>query len=284
MKKIIFICILLHYSLFVFAQDDTQLFAPTTQVGSRNFEIQLFNNLYTQTQFANQEGMRINQGLRSTFFTTSLNALYGIRNNLSIGVDVLFKSTKLGDESSSVWDVFSFMNDVNARTAVSGLGLRAKYNFSPKFAVQQTIYFPTAMDLDGSQSTRPFLEFQGYQSFTQFFYNKSISSTFSFFGELDLLYRIPSNFRLQNSSLSTPLKLFLSIYPISKTTLYTLAELSPTYGTNIQLIESYYYQQGIGLKYQVSQLFEVETLYTKFLVGKNSGLGNTFNVGLKIRK
>lgn len=270
--------------LQVVAQDDTQLFAPTTQVGSRNFEIQLFNNLYTQTDFANQEGKRINQGLRSTYFTTSLNAMYGINDKLSLGLDLLFKSARLGDVNSSALDVFTFMNNTNARTAVSSLGLRAKYNFTNKFALQQTIYFPTAMDLDGSKSTRPFLEFQGYQSFTQLFYNQSISSSFSFFAELDLLYRIPNNFQLQNSSLTTPLKLFLSYFPIPKTTIYTLAEISPTYGTNIQFLESYYYQQGIGLKYQVSRLFEVETLYTKFFVGKNSGLGNTFNVGLKIRR
>jgi len=38
---------------------------------------------------------------------------------------------------------------------------------------------------------------------------------------------------------------------------------------------------GGGAKYQLSKVLNVEALYTDFIRGNNTGLGQTFNIGLR---
>ncbi len=53
------------------------------------------------------------------------------------------------------------------------------------------------------------------------------------------------------------------------------------YGFN-SFNNSYFNQTGIGAKYLLLQNLELEGLITKFLFGKNSGAGTTFNLGIRI--
>ena len=45
---------------------------------------------------------------------------------------------------------------------------------------------------------------------------------------------------------------------------------------------SFYSQAGIGIKYQIFNGIELEGLFTKFYIGKNSGAGSTLNLGIRI--
>ncbi|MEO1013425.1 MAG: hypothetical protein AAFX53_19180, partial [Bacteroidota bacterium] len=38
---------------------------------------------------------------------------------------------------------------------------------------------------------------------------------------------------------------------------------------------------GGGAKYQLTKELNIETLYTNFVRGENTGLGQTFNIGLR---
>jgi len=38
---------------------------------------------------------------------------------------------------------------------------------------------------------------------------------------------------------------------------------------------------GGGIKHQLTSLLNLELLYTKFISGKSTGLGQTFNLGLR---
>ena len=38
---------------------------------------------------------------------------------------------------------------------------------------------------------------------------------------------------------------------------------------------------GFGVKYQLSNTLNIETLYSKFIRGNDSGLGQSFNLGLR---
>jgi hypothetical protein len=38
---------------------------------------------------------------------------------------------------------------------------------------------------------------------------------------------------------------------------------------------------GLGAKYQLSESLNIETLYSKFIRGNDSGLGQSFNLGLR---
>ena len=45
--------------------------------------------------------------------------------------------------------------------------------------------------------------------------------------------------------------------------------------------EQNYSAAGFGAKYQLSKVLNVETIYSKFLRGNDTGLGQSFNLGLR---
>jgi hypothetical protein len=78
----------------------------------------------------------------------------------------------------------------------------------------------------------------------------------------------------------TPLKVFFNSFPSQKWTIYTMAEFSTFWKEGS--VSAYYFQLGLGGKYQVTSNFELEILYTKFLFGKSQGAGETYNLGFRI--
>jgi len=84
------------------------------------------------------------------------------------------------------------------------------------------------------------------------------------------------------SSMNTPAKLFLSWFAGNRWAFYGMGEFNPTWGQGG--ISSAYYQNGLGLKYQLTDNLEIEGLYTDFLAGKNQGAGRTFNIGLRLQR
>jgi len=74
----------------------------------------------------------------------------------------------------------------------------------------------------------------------------------------------------------------MSWFPADRWALYGLAEFNPTWGNGG--ISAVYYQNGLGVKYQVSPALELEGLYTTFLAGKTAGAGRTFNIGLRFQR
>ena len=91
----------------------------------------------------------------------------------------------------------------------------------------------------------------------------------------------------QTSSLSTPTSLFVSYFPTGKSTVYSMIQHSPTFqlgdsdtrSTGDQ--QQNYTQYGFGAKYQVTNKFNLELLWTDFFRSTNGGLGVTYNLGLR---
>jgi hypothetical protein len=54
-------------------------------------------------------------------------------------------------------------------------------------------------------------------------------------------------------------------------------ELNPTFGNS----SGYFLQAGGGIKYFVGNRFELETVATAFVAGRNAGAGYTLNLGLR---
>ena len=46
-------------------------------------------------------------------------------------------------------------------------------------------------------------------------------------------------------------------------------------------VEQNYTAIGTGSKYQLTKVLNLEVLYSKFVRGNNSGLGQSFNLGLR---
>ena len=47
-------------------------------------------------------------------------------------------------------------------------------------------------------------------------------------------------------------------------------------------INQHFTAAGAGAKFQLNPILNIEVIYTKFIGGKNPGLGQTFNLGLSV--
>ena len=83
-----------------------------------------------------------------------------------------------------------------------------------------------------------------------------------------------------DEAVQTPVKLYYSYFPNEKLSFYAMSEFFPSWNSEI-MINSYFLQSGLGAKYAFSSRFQIELLATEFWLGKNSGRGTTFNLGLR---
>ena len=261
-----------------------QNFTPSTLLTKGQYEIKLFNNLYTQTSFYNGDSEEIDQNSRSTFNTILTSFLYGISNSVNIGFDLWIRSVKNGETDETPLDIFDFKNSPTSRTAISSFGPKIKFDpFSSGllegFSIQSAFLIPLVSNLEGS-SNQPFLDFDSYLWLNQFFYDKRITNDLSFFGEIDTWVRIDRDLNGKRNSLQLPIKAFLSYYPSDIITLYGMTEFSYKFGEGD--VTSYYSQAGLGIKYQIISGIELEGLFTNFYIGNNSGAGSTYNLGIRI--
>lgn len=283
----IFSAIFLILNQVVYCQDNRNLqeYTPAAMLKKKSVEVKLFNALYTDNSSFNNEGVIVKNNNRQTYFTAFVQTLYGIGNRVSIGVDAQIKSVRVDEASSSPFKVLRFENTGNSRTALSYIGPKVKLSPFKKlefFSIQSTLFIPVAGDLQGAETNRPWLTHNGFQWWNQFFYDLKLSEKFRMFFEFDTFISLDREFNKDNNSILTPVKTFLSFFPTKKITVYTLAEFGPSWGNS--KINSYYSQLGIGTKYQLIKNLELELMYSKFPVGKNSGVGSTLNLGIRFIK
>ena len=73
---------------------------------------------------------------------------------------------------------------------------------------------------------------------------------------------------------------FVSYFPSPNITLQGLAQHSELLDLGVS-INQRFTAVGGGAKFQLNHILNLELLYTHFVLGKNSGLGQTFNIGLR---
>ncbi len=254
-----------------------QRFTPSTMLAPGQIEVKLFNNLYTQTSVFDEDGERVKLDTRSSYFTSILQAQYGLRKSLNVGFDLYFKSVHVDVWDASPFDVLGFGNDTLSQTALTVLGPRVKFaplQSVPTLSLQGTLLIPVASDMEGRESGRPFLEYDDPQIWLQAFYDYPIDENYLLFLEGGILFR-PDNTAGDTHEWIFPLKGILNFYPTGRWTVYGLADFSPS------SLGAYYFQGGIGVKFQVVAGFEIETLLTGFPIGRNRGGGKTYNFGLR---
>jgi len=255
--------------------DNLQAYTPSTLLRPGEVEVKTFNNLYTQTAFYNADGDKVDLNTRSTFFTNITSFLIGAIPNINVGFDVYFKSVRNAGEASSPLSVFRFSSGNNSRTALTSFAPKIKVSpFSGlrNLSLQTLVLIPLTSDLDEN----PFLDHGAVQWWTQLFYDKMLSSKFLIYLENGWLLRFDS----KKTIVTSPLKVIGNYYPSGKWTVYLPTELTPTWDRSSW--SSYFFQAGLGLKYQLTANLEVETLATKFFKGKDAGAGVTYNIGFRI--
>ena len=284
-----------------FAQEDEeesgsviQTLTPSKLIGKGQFDIKWFNNLYTQTRAANENG-DVTSGLpRETFFTSTLEGYTGVSDNkrVNVGLILEFRSNVIGDRSAL--DVFSF--DGEAGTARSGLtNIAPSVKFVPfanvnNFSIQSSIFIPI---FDQETDGGVFLDQNGFTWQNRFFFDKTFGGgDWQLFTELNSEFNFgkdavqDANFdtvegSFANNSLRLTPGVFLSYFPSSKFTVLALVQHSQLIDLGNDFSQDFTAVGG-GVKYQLTDELNLETLYTNFVRGNSSGLGETFNLGARV--
>ena len=278
---------------------DMQTYTPGTLLKKGQIDITLFNSIYTQTE-SNWMGTNYS-GFRETFYSTLFQFTLGTSKNarINLGVDVNFRATARSSDStmSSVTAPFGFQNNDSMRVGVTSIGPRIKlspFKGNNNFSLQSTVLIPTIehpegfSNPDGSGTGNLYwADWNRYIWWNQFFYTHSFGQKFQLFTEADLLFRFRRNTD-QATFLDLPVSAFFSYFPTKKITLYAMSQHVPrlVYDINSQVSNDWvapanYTTVGAGFKYQVTKKMNIELLYTNFVDGVNTGLGETYNLGLK---
>ena len=251
----------------------------SSTISKGSIELKIFNNLYSQ-----KTGSDGNLTDRSSFFTTSISALYGLSNRFNIGLNTRFRKVRNNALPSSPFSVFGSDQFGSSRSGLTAIGPQIRYAPVPKwenFSIQSSFVFPIGEDLSGS-STQPFIDWSGATWNTQIFNDFTIGNKFSLFTEIDVLFEDLGNREEGHiNRFSTPLTLIFSYTPTNKLTLYTLGGYSPYWQSDFD----YFAQAGVGAKYQFTPNLELELLYTDFtnqFLSQNGGQAQTINLGFRI--
>jgi hypothetical protein len=286
--KILTLTLFLFTSL-LFSQQDTianeksniQTYTPSKLLEKGKIDIKWFNNLYSQTrENSNRENRDV---ARSSFFTTSLGIFTGVSNSkkINLGLIVEYRSNTFNGENAT--SVFLFENKAGkARTGLSHIAPSIKiapFSSLPRFSVQSSFFIPLFKDEVNSTG---FLAQKSFIWQNRFFYDYTFSGNklqlFTEFGTRLFLGNKDEGFA--NNSIELAPGIFLSYFPTNKFTVLgfvqhaQLVDLGNNFAQNYTAI-------GTGTKYQVTQILNLELLYSKFIRAQDGGIGQSFNLGLR---
>lgn len=267
-------------------KNSTQDYTPSVLYTKGQWEYKFFNNLYSQTKGYDANGNKLKYNNRGSYFSSINQILVGVNSRFNVGIDFWIKSVRIDDTTSSPFDLLSFQNSPNTRTALSNIGPKIKVQPFKKLShlsIQSTFLFPVAKDQEGKQNGKPYLSADSYISITQIFYDQAIGKKFQLFFQLApwvYIKQVPVQ-NVSRYSVSSPADIFLSYFPTKRLTIYFQQEFWPNYGA--KGIDSWFRQEGIGAKYQIIKgKLETEASYTRFSMGINAGAGATYNFGLRL--
>ncbi len=285
MKRfLLIITLFISYSYQGFSQEDEdndsdsksviQTYTPSKLLKKGQWDIKWFNNLYTQTESTFTNGAEP----RQTFFTSSLDIFTGISERSSFNFGLLLEVRSNVIAGRNALDVFGFDGqNGTARSGITSFALAVKFNPFKKitnFTVQMAFHIPLI-----SQETinGVFLDQKGYIFQNRFFYDYTFPS-----GDWQLFTELNSEFNFgkksdsfANNSWNLAPGVFLSYFPNTKFTILALIQHTQRIDLGNDFSQDFT-ALGSGAKYQISKILNIETLYTNFIRGHNTGLGETF--------
>ncbi len=282
MKKYILIIATL-ISIHTFGQNDSksniQQYTPSKLLSKGQIDIKWFNNLYTQTESTFSK----TKEPRQTFFTSSVDIFTGVSENskLDIGLLLEFRSNVIGGRDA--FDVFQFDSDkTSARSGLTSFAPAIKFNpisSINNFSIQSAFHIPLVKN---ESENGVFLDQKGFIFQNRLFYDYTFpGDKFQLFTELnsELNFGKKTDSFANNSLVLAP-GVFISYFPSQKFTVLALAQHSQRLDLGNNFSQNYTAIGG-GAKYQLSSVLNVEALYTNFVDGSNTGLGQTYNIGLR---
>ncbi len=271
---------------------DIQTFTAGSLLAKGQMDYTMFNTIYTQTR-----GVWLGQpfsGSRETFMTSLLQFSIGVdkKKRINLGLDLnLRASARTADTTASgISAPFAFSNTDSTRVGLTSVGLRAK--FAPfkavsDLSIQTTVYIPTITNPEGSngQTSLYWADWDRVTMWNQIFWTKTWNK-FQLFTEIDALIRFKYR-ENQISHIDMPMTAIGSYFPTQKWTVYGIAQHTPRSTFDFDqaqtdwVIPANWTSLGAGVKFQPMSNLTLELLYTNFVRGANTGLGSTFNLGIK---
>ncbi len=299
MKKIIGLLFVTFITFSAFSQEEKedetpqksniQTYTPSKLLSKGQWDIKWFNNLYTQTKSTFSNGKEP----RQTFFTSSVDIFTGVSesNSFNIGLLLEFRSNVVGGRDAL--DVFSFDGENNtARSGFTSFAPAIKFNpfkSVSNFTIQSAFHIPL---VDNETENGVFLDQKGFIFQNRFFYDYTFpGDKWQLFTELNAEYNFgkkavrDANFdtvegSFANNSLNLTPGVFLSYFPSQKFTVLGLVQHSQRFDLGNDFSQDFTAVGG-GAKYQLNKTLNIEALYTNFVRGNDTGLGQTFNLGLR---
>ncbi|MGB5943740.1 MAG: hypothetical protein WBG71_12730 [Leeuwenhoekiella sp.] len=276
-----FIC-----SSALFGQDDDggsviQTLTPSKLIAQGQFDIKFFNNLYTETR---QTFNGVESDIpRQTFFTSTIEAYTGVSatRRVNLGLILEMRSNVVADRPAL--DVFKFDGERNsARSGITSIAPSVKFVPFEKISnvsIQSSLFIPL---VDNESEDGVFLDQKGFTWQNRVFYDYTFpGNDWQLFSEInsELNFGEMEESFANNSLRLTP-GVFLSYFPSSKFTILALAQHSQLLDLGNEFSQEFTALGG-GAKYQLTDALNLEALYTKFIRGTDTGLGQTFNLGLR---
>jgi hypothetical protein len=288
MKNTIILGLIALFTMSAMAQEEDtqeetgsiiQTLTPSKLIGKGQFDIKWFNNLYTQTESTFSEGTEP----RQTFFTSTLEVYTGVTENKRVNLGLILEARSNVIADRDALDVFSF--DGERGTARSGLtSIAPSIKFVPfaninNFSIQSSFFIPL---VDNESEEGVFLDQNGFTWQNRFFLDHTFGGgDWQIFGELNTEFHFGDEDKsFANNSLSLTPGVFLSYFPSSKFTVLALAQHSQRIDLGNEFSQDFTALGG-GAKYQLTDALNIEALYTNFVRGNDTGLGETFNIGLR---
>ena len=262
------------------AQDDPdqsgsniQNLTPSKLVAKGQWDIKWFNNYYTQDEstFADEDGVRQN------FFTSTLDVFLGVSPNRRVNLGAIL------EYRNNNRDFINGQSTENrSRSGISSIAPAIKFvPFSNvgNFSVLSAFHIPL---VDQETENGVFLDQKSFIWQNRVFYDHTFSGNkWQLFSEInsELSFGDGADSFANNSLRLTP-GLFLSYFPSSKFTVLALVQHTQLLDLGNNFTQNFTAIGG-GVKVQLSQPLNLEFLYTNFVRGNDTGLGQTFNIGLR---
>ncbi|PIB26219.1 hypothetical protein BFP77_14590 [Maribacter sp. 4U21] len=263
-------------------KSNIQQYTPSKLIGKGQVDIKWFNNLYTQTESTFTDG----EEPRQSFFTSTFEFYTGVgRNNrVNLGFIARLRSNVISSQNDErgALDVFSFSGDDNSRSGLTAFAPSIKFvPFASvsNFSIQSSLFIPL---IDNETENGVFLEQNGFVWQNRLFYDYTFpGNKWQLFTELTTELNFgDQDESFANNSLNINPGVFISYFPSSKFTVLALVQHSQRLDLGNDFAQDFTAVGG-GAKYQLTKALNVEVLYTNFVRGSNTGLGETFNIGLR---
>lgn len=276
-----------------------QEYTPSKLLRQGQWDIKLFNGLYTQTK-QTDGGSKAQDIARQNFFTSTAEIYTGVSSNSRINIGLIFQIRANTYAGTNATSVFSFEdNGTNARSGLTTIAPSIRlqpFKNIGNLSFTSSLFIPVFKDV----ANVPYLDKRSVFWETKFFYDKTFGNNkWQLFTEVDLGFNFgekreeadPVNVnigeRFANNSLEIPLSVFLSYFPSAKTTIFANVQQRFLVGyDNPSMLGDNFSQNytalGFGGKLQLTRALNLELSFNKFVRGSNfQGLGQTFSLGVR---